>query len=275
MNNQIENNRKKKELPDRIPKVIHYIWLSGSPKERTARKCIATWRKKLPDYEIREWTAADFHEDELPVFVREAIGKKKWAFAADYLRLYVLYRYGGIYLDSDVYVRKSFDGFLGHSFFSFMEVHGDEWKTLVDEKGFSKSEEYVPGCCIQAAILGAEPGHPLVKNCMSYYEKHHFVDENGNPMISMIAPDIYALHAREYGFRYVDAQQNLKEGIVIYPSRYAAGSVREIKNECYAAHLCAGSWRNQSWYRRLRNKMALQWGIIRLRWLPATQTGDI
>ena len=254
-------------LQNQIPKVIHLIWLSGSPKDRVSKRCISTWRKVLPDYEIREWTASDFRKDELPAFVLEAIEKKKWAFAADYLRLYLLYRYGGIYLDSDVYVRKSFDSFLQHSFFSFMEVHGTDWKALVDANGHALTAEHVPGCCIQAAILESAPQHPFVKKCMTYYENNHFIDQNGNPALSMIAPDIYALYAREYGFRYANELQLLEQGIAIYPSDYAAGSVREIQKNCYAAHLCAGSWRNVSRYARLRKKAVLRLGVFYLRWL--------
>ena len=88
-----------------IPKIIHYCWLSGEPFPKKIKKCIDSWKKKLPNYEIRCWNMDNFDIHSVR-FVEEACSVKKWAFAADYIRLYALYTEGGIYLDCDVFVKK-------------------------------------------------------------------------------------------------------------------------------------------------------------------------
>ncbi|MEN7470513.1 glycosyltransferase family 32 protein, partial [Providencia stuartii] len=89
-----------------IPKIIHYIWVGNNPKPQFVLDCIETWKQHLPDYEIMEW-GNDCLETINNTYVNEAIKNKKWAFASDYIRLYALYNYGGIYLDSDVEVTQS------------------------------------------------------------------------------------------------------------------------------------------------------------------------
>ena len=107
-----------------IPKNIHYVWLSGEEMPELNRKCVEKWEYVLPDYTIRKWTAQDFNLDAIP-FVQEAIQEKKWAFATDCLRAEILFREGGIYLDSDVWLYDSFDPLLDNRFFSFIEYHHD------------------------------------------------------------------------------------------------------------------------------------------------------
>ena len=91
-----------------IPKIIHYCWFGNSPKTKLVKKCIASWQKYLPEYEIREWNNADILNCNNQ-YVQEAYKAKKWAFISDYFRLYALYNYGGIYFDTDNEVFKSFD----------------------------------------------------------------------------------------------------------------------------------------------------------------------
>jgi len=102
-----------------IPKILHYIWLSEDKMDLSTKMCLRSWQKNAPDYEIRRWSLKDFDISSMPIYVQMAIKSRKWAFACDYLRLYVLYQYGGFYLDSDVYMYKvhmaSFQGRLGHN----------------------------------------------------------------------------------------------------------------------------------------------------------------
>ena len=93
-----------------IPKKIHYCWLGGEPLPGNLLQCLSSWRNVLNDYEIIKWDAQSFDVDSVS-FVKEACSVKKWAFASDYIRLHALYEEGGIYLDTDVYVRKRFDSF--------------------------------------------------------------------------------------------------------------------------------------------------------------------
>lgn len=93
-----------------IPKIIHYCWFGKGKKNRLIKRCIRSWKKRMPDYEIICWNEDNFDYTSVP-FVKEAYEQKKWAFVADYVRLYALFHYGGIYLDTDSEVYKSFDFF--------------------------------------------------------------------------------------------------------------------------------------------------------------------
>ncbi len=129
-----------------IPKTIHYVWVGNSPLTPLAKKCIASWRKYLPDYEIKLW-----NEVNSPMqhhYVREMYKKKKWAFAADYIRFWALEKEGGIYLDTDTEVLKSFDPLLTHSAF------------------FGKTKDGV----VAAGVIGAVPGHQVIKDILAVYD---------------------------------------------------------------------------------------------------------
>lgn len=237
-----------------IPKKIHYIWLSGDEKPELIRKCIHSWDMMAPDFEVWEWSSGDFLFETMPAFVREAYAEKKWAFVSDYLRLYLLHEHGGIYLDSDVYLKKPLDSFLDNSLFSFIEYHKKGFRPhrhLLDKDGNPLTEGHIPGFGIQAAFMGAEERHPFLRRCMDYYEDRSFRLPDGQLNTTIIAPDIFALCAREYGFRYQDREQSLTDGMHIYPSSYVAGCFPEVKNENYAIHCCLGSWRNS---KRLKSK---------------------
>lgn len=241
-----------------IPKTIHYVWLSGSAKPEEINECIRSWAKILPDYTVREWQMQDFPIADMPGYVKEAIDKKKWAFATDYLRLYILYHEGGIYLDSDVLIKKRIDEFLGNGFFSFIEYHKEgfePYKDLIDENGNALVETHIPGFCMQAAFLGAEKGNAFVKDCMDSYKNRSFLTSDGKPDTSILAPDIFALCARKYGFLYKDCLQKIGERMTIYPSSYCAGTKRLEKESNYAVHCCAGSWRELPFKQKLRKKL--------------------
>ena len=122
-----------------IPKKIHYCWLSNDPFPRKIRKCMDTWRKMLPDYEFKLWNTHNFDINSVP-FVKQAYEQRKWAFAADYIRMYALYHEGGVYLDSDVKVLKPLDSLLNHGFMSSLEYHPtqiekDGSRAMIDADG--------------------------------------------------------------------------------------------------------------------------------------------
>lgn len=106
-----------------IPKVIHFCWLSGDPYPAKIKKCMKTWKKVMPDYEWKLWNLENFDLNSAPAYVKEAVKARKWAFAADYIRMYALYTEGGFYLDSDVKVLKRFDEFRSYNFISSIEHH--------------------------------------------------------------------------------------------------------------------------------------------------------
>ena len=103
-----------------IPKVIHYCWFGKNPEPDDVKQCIASWHKYLPDYEIKRWDESnyDVHKNQ---YMSDAYKEKKWAFVSDYCRIDVIYQYGGIYLDTDVEVIKSFDPLLSEEMFCGFE----------------------------------------------------------------------------------------------------------------------------------------------------------
>lgn len=230
-----------------IPKIIHYCWLSNDPMPGELQKCINSWKKHMPEYIIKKWDKKNS-----PLFipyVQEAIKAKKWAFACDYIRVYALYNEGGIYLDSDVFVKGSFNNFLINKAFTAVECYPDLRERLltdgvIDSDGNRiKNQEFIHGIQIQAAILGSEKGHPFFKECMEYYDNKHFINQDGSYNSSIISPFIFANIAERYGFKFVDKLQNLKNGLVIYPSSMFAPNMDLISKDCIAIHCCAGSWR--------------------------------
>ena len=136
-----------------IPKIIHYCWFGGSPKNEKIRFCMESWKKVLPDYEIREWSEKDLFRFSDNRYVRQAYEAKKWAFVSDVFRLFALYKEGGIYLDTDVEVRKTFSPLLEGDFFIGSEKHG-------------RFES------IGTAVIGAAAGNGIIKDMLSVYEKN-------------------------------------------------------------------------------------------------------
>lgn len=152
-----------------IPKKIHFCWLSGDEYPPLIKHCLETWQKVLLDYEIILWDTNRFDINSV-AWVKEAYEAKKYAFAADYIRLYAVYTEGGIYLDSDVEMLKPFDDLLSSK--SFI--------------GFEAATEK-----IEAAIFGAEKGCAWCKKAMEFYENNHFeVDSKGGINTEYIAPII-------------------------------------------------------------------------------------
>lgn len=216
----------------------------------------------MPDYEVKLWTKDNFDVASSPAYVQEAIRARKWAFAADYIRMHALYTEGGIYLDSDVLILKRFDEFLGHSFFSSMEYHPSQAEAsgayeMIDADGHRIKDGYVSGIQIQAAVMGAEKGSQFVKDVLDWYAGQSFIKADGELAIDIVSPLIYARLAEKYGYIYKDVDQQLQDGIHIYPSEIFAGNKHEVTPRSYAIHYCAHSWqltpaeKVARWWKRL------------------------
>lgn len=142
-----------------IPKTIHYCWFGRNPKPALAEKCIKSWKKHCPDYEIIEWNEDNFDISACPLYVRQAYEAKKWAFVTDYVRLKVVYDNGGIYMDTDVELIKNLDSLLSNkAYFGFEDgVH------IATGLGF-----------------GAIKKHPILKGMMNDYIDISFIKPDGN-----------------------------------------------------------------------------------------------
>ena len=149
-----------------IPKIIHYCWMSNNAYPKDIQRYINSWKKLLPDYKIILWNTNTFNLND-SIWVKEAYKAKKYAFCADYIRLYALYNYGGIYLDSDVEVLKSYNDLLELPYFIGLE-----------------SKQY-----FEAATIGSEPHNPFIGECLKHYENRHFIKENGE-MDNIVMPKI-------------------------------------------------------------------------------------
>lgn len=232
-----------------IPKTIHYCWLSKDPLPTEVEECIKSWKKHMPDWTIKHWGMEEFDVQSVP-FVAEAVAARKWAFAADYIRVYALYNEGGVYLDSDVLVRKNMGFVLQNRAFSAVEFfpHLAEkaWADgLVSQQGEKLVQDArIHGIQIQAAILGAEKGHPFFKDCLDYYNSHHFsAGDDGIPREEQISPIVMAGIAEKYGFKYLDIEQDLDEGFKLYPSSVFCSQPYLMKPTAVAVHCCNASWR--------------------------------
>lgn len=251
-----------------IPKVIHYCWLSDEPFPEKIQACMDSWKKVMPDYEWKLWSTKNFDIEHSVPYVKEAFANRKWAFVADYIRLYALYTEGGIYLDSDVKILKRFDEFLHHSFFSSMEYHAfqvEQEHSLekIDKNGHRIVDEYINGIQIQAAVMGAEKGCPFVGEVLDWYKDKHFIKDDGSMGMDVIAPQIYARVAEGYGYRYVDEDQELKDNIKIYRSEIFAGNQREMTPASYAIHFCENSWVKNSLWKKLLHYGKFAWFLMK------------
>ena len=248
-----------------IPKKIHCCWLGGGKYPDPVRHCLQSWRKALRGYEIVLWDEKRFDVNSVP-WVREAIEHKKYAFAADYIRHYALYREGGIYLDTDVEVLRPFDDLLDAQMFAVVETDAAILARNIAQGNISETGEVLvegplsdSGLGMQSGVFGAVAGHPFSKRCLDWYETHHFVQPDGSLYDKIIAPDIMAYNAVPAGFRYKDMAQELDEGIRIYASDRIAANDGLATPESYAIHHCLGSWRMDGVPVKKRKKWYSRW----------------
>lgn len=231
-----------------IPKIIHYCWLSDAPVPEELLGYMATWRNVLPDYEFVKWDFSRFDKNS-SVWVQEAFENKKYAFAADYIRMYALYTMGGIYLDMDVEVLKSFNDLLNYEYF----VCWQNSKPLVPE----------------VAAFGTTKGCEWVGRVLSYYKDRHFVDHSGTfdtKTLPSITRDV--LSDSGYNFVNIETIADLalggKKDLLILPDEYFSpksyqtGKISKTNNT-YCIHQFSGSW--LPWEQRLEMKI---WHLLGL-----------
>ena len=210
-----------------IPKMIHYCWFGRKPKPELAEKCIRSWKKYCPDYEIREWNENnyDFTKNE---YMRQAYEAKKWGFVPDYARLDIVYEHGGIYLDTDVEIVRSFDGLLEHESFFGFEDTGEGSYFVACGLGF-----------------GAAKHNELIKTLRDYYDTVSFRNSDGTLNL-MPAPRHNMPIFAEYGVKLDNSLQNIR-GNAFYPAEFfcpkvfKTGKLRVTK-KTYSIHHFSASW---------------------------------
>jgi mannosyltransferase OCH1-like enzyme len=228
-----------------IPKVIHYCWFGGRMLPESAKKCIVSWRKFLPDYKIKEWNENNFDVKAIP-YTAEAYASKKYAFVSDYARFWILYHEGGIYFDTDVEMIKPIDDIIAKG--SFMGI----------ENG---SNGVAPGLGI-----GFVKNHFFLMEVISSYKLLHFKNNDGSLNKKTVVEYTTDL-LKKYGFKKIDEPQFFFD-IFIYSSDYFC-PISIIDGKLYLSkntrtiHHYAASWVSP-WHKWAR-KMLLIIGGRRLK----------
>lgn len=163
-----------------IPKIIHYCWFGHNPKPKDVLKCIESWKRCLPDYEIKEWNEENYDVNKCQ-YMADAYKEKKWAFVSDYCRLDVVYQYGGIYLDTDVEVIRSFDPLLQKKMFCGFESR--------DVKQQSRWHMNLEESVSFGLGFGAERCHSVLKAMLDLYDTLHFYNEDGT--LNLLSCPVY------------------------------------------------------------------------------------
>lgn len=218
-----------------IPKILHYCWFGGKPFPPLVEKCIASWRKYCPDYSVVCHNESNVDINSAPLYVRQAYELKKWAFVTDYIRLQVVYEYGGIYLDTDVELKKPLDLLLSNrAYFGF-----EDGKQINTGLGF-----------------GAEAQHPILKEVMDDYQEIPFVLPDGS-MDQTPCPQRNTEVFLRHGLLQDDSWQILEEGILILPSRFLSpidNRTRKLRKtkDMISIHHASASWQDEETYMRWR-----------------------
>lgn len=209
-----------------IPKIIHYCWFGGKSKPELAVRCIESWKRVCPDYEIREWNEDNFDLTHTPPYVRQAYEAGRWAFVTDYVRLKAMVEMGGIYMDTDVEVVKPFDPFLHHRGFA----------------GFESSKG------VQTGVLGCEKDFPLFREFLAYYDTASFYRPDGTQDVTTNVEVLTRL-CKERGLEMKDVYQ-VVDGFAVYPREVFCPvdfETRKLKKtrKTVTIHWFANSWHTQ------------------------------
>lgn len=206
-----------------IPKIIHYCWFGGQPLPKLAEKCLSSWKKFLPDYEIKEWNESNFPLDNY-IFAREALENKKFAHVSDVCRLHALKFEGGVYMDTDVEILKTLNSCLHHSAFSGFE-----------------NDDFVP-----TGIMASVKGGTWVSDLLAYYQNKSFVNSDGS-LETMSNTSIITNLMLAKGFKMNNRFQEVKDYVAFYPNdyfcpkSYKTGRINLTQNSICIHHF-AKSW---------------------------------
>lgn len=204
-----------------IPKIIHYCWFGKNPMPNKLQKCLKSWKKELPEYIIMRWDESNFDVNS-SLWTQQAYSAKKFAFVSDFVRLKVLYEYGGIYLDTDVMVIKPLDEFLIYPAFTGFESHDK----------------------LTSAVIGAEKGFHLIKKFLDSYEGRSFYDINGeiNKTANVI---MMTAVCQEYGL-IPDNTYQVVADMYVFPKTYFCPldfwRNKDFSEKTYTIHYFDASW---------------------------------
>lgn len=211
-----------------IPKIIHYCWFGRKPLPELALKCIDSWKKFFPEYEIKEWNEDNFDINQIP-YTTQAYKCKKYAFVSDYARFKIMYEFGGIYFDTDVEVIKPMDTILAHGPFFGIEASNKELQ------------------CAPGLGFAGPPKLHIYKKMIESYETSNFINSNGHYNLKTVVEIISEILQKE-GFS-PKKEPAVFNGIYFYPPEYFCPinyytGEQNITPNTHTIHHYAASWVN-------------------------------
>ena len=228
-----------------IPKKIHYCWFGRNPLPESAQKCIASWRKYLPDYEIIEWNEDNFDVNTIP-YTEQAYNTKKYAFVSDYARFKILYEHGGLYFDTDVEVIRPMYDIIENGAFMGFEVNP------------CKSRPF--GAVAAGLGIGAEKSMPIYKAILDYYSTLSFLQADGCYNMTDAVVNITTRELVKAGLKDTSGIQIVSD-VTIYPADYfnpfddATGRLNKTSNT-RTIHWFTKTWLNVSPWRQHISRLA-------------------
>jgi mannosyltransferase OCH1-like enzyme len=214
-----------------IPRKIHYCWFGPKPLSALNQKCIESWRRYMPDFEIKEWNEQNFKLDS--EYCKASFAQGQWSRLSNYVRAWTVYEEGGIYFDTDVEVTRSFAQLLDHKCFL----------------GFQQEEETVDW--LNTAVFGATRGHSFVRECLDLTTELFAATGKFYRGPTVVTKALKNRGLREYGF------QELGD-VTVYPAEYFYPFpwFEKFTPECvtentYCIHHWEGTWRNRTYEKML------------------------
>lgn len=209
-----------------IPKIVHYCWFGNGEKPQDVKDCIASWKAKMPDYEFMEWNESNFDMEHAIPYVKQAYEARKFAFVSDYVRIRALYRFGGVYFDTDVEVLKPFEEYL------------EDIPMLL---GFESERSLL------TAFIAVEKEHPYIKEFLDFYEPRSFIKEDGSYDLTVINKGFSELMEQKGVDLNRNEFQQIGNEIKVYPIEYFCGFDMNnwheaVTDKTYTVHHMAGSW---------------------------------
>lgn len=218
--NQIKSNK--------IPKIIHSVWIGDGKKSDVVKKCEESWKTYANDYKIIEWNEKNFDLNNIPSYVKEAYQEKKWAFVSDYIRLKVLYEFGGIYLDTDMELLKKIDDLLVYDGFLCIE------------------SKYT----ISTAIIAAKPHAKWIKDLLLEYDSLKFINNDGTYNSLPNTKRVYKYLVNNLSYKYSDKIETYDNGLIIFPSEYFSplncfDGRKKITKNTFGIHHYDNTWKSK------------------------------
>lgn len=227
-----------------IPKIIHLCWFSNDPYPVEIKVCLDSWKRILPDFTIKLWKYEDAKALGIK-YVDQALGKHKWAFAADVVRFYAVYTEGGVYMDSDILIYRRFDELMTDKMVTFNECF---------------NREGLLG--LQAAFFMGEAGNEFCKRMVDYYKHHDFILPDGS-MDLTVSPMVMRECALPYGYQNEDTEQHLAT-MTVYPTRFLTPTKSHRRHsDAIGMHRVYHSWKKRKLGRRIELKLKHAFNVVK------------